>query len=38
MDYGSTKNIQIYGQSQPPLINLQNIKTVPIAMFVGTSD
>lgn len=38
MDFGSSKNTQLYGQSTPPLINLQNIKTVPIAMFVGTSD
>jgi hypothetical protein len=38
MDYGSSKNKQVYGQSSPPLIDLQNIKTVPIGMFVGTSD
>jgi len=38
MDYGSSKNKQIYGENTAPIINLQNIKKVPIAMFVGTSD
>lgn len=38
MDYGSTKNKQLYNQATPPVIDLQNIKQVPIAMFVGTSD
>lgn len=38
MDYGSSKNKNVYGTSTPPLINLQNIKKVPIGLFVGTSD
>lgn len=39
MDYGSSKNREVYnGDSTPPEINLQNIKSVPIAMFVGTGD
>lgn len=37
-DFGSSKNKQVYGTSTPPLIDLPNIKQVPIAMFVGTSD
>lgn len=27
-----------YGQKSPPDINLENIKDVPIALFVGTED
>ena len=38
MDYGSSKNKQVYGQTTPPEINLQNIQSVPIGLFVGTSD
>jgi len=38
MDWGSTKNNQIYGSKTPPIINLSNIKKVPIGLFVGTSD
>ena len=37
-DYGSSGNTQHYNQKTAPLINLQNIKKVPIGMFVGTSD
>lgn len=37
-DFGKTKNQQIYGQAAPPIIDLTNIKKVPIAMFVGTKD
>ena len=28
----------MYGQKKPPLINIQNIHSVPIAMFVGRKD
>ena len=28
----------MYGSSTPPLINLSNIKDVPVAMFVGAED
>jgi len=38
MDFGSSKNKQLYNQATPPVIDLQNIKSVPIGMFVGTSD
>jgi len=38
MDYGSSKNKQVYGQNTPPEINLQNIQSVPIGLFVGNSD
>ena len=38
MDFGRTTNQKLYGQDTPPIINLENISTVPIAMFVGTSD
>ena len=38
MDYGSSDNKKIYGQSTPPLIDLQKISKVPIAMFVGNTD
>lgn len=38
MDYGSSKNKQVYGQNTPPEINLQNIQSVPIGLFVGNLD
>lgn len=38
MDYGSSQNTKKYNQAKPPQIDLQNIQSVPIAMFVGTSD
>jgi hypothetical protein len=38
MDYGSSQNTKKYNQAKPPVIDLQNINTVPIGMFVGTSD
>ena len=37
-DYGSDANKRIYNQTTPPLIPIQNINKVPIAMFVGTHD
>ena len=38
-DYLSeSSNLQAYGQTMPPVIQLSNIKTVPIAMFIGTRD
>lgn len=38
-NYGSAKkNREAYGQDEPPLIDLQKIKEVPIAMFVGEQD
>jgi len=38
MDYGKIQNTKKYNQATPPVIELQNINSVPIAMFVGTSD
>jgi hypothetical protein len=38
MDFGSSQNMKLYNQATPPTIELQNIKQMPIAMFVGTSD
>ncbi len=38
MDYGSTKNKQVYGQSTAPEIDLTKISKVPIGLFVGNSD
>ncbi len=38
-DYGTQGNEQVYGQSTPPLIHIENIQgKVPIAMFVGAKD
>jgi len=37
-DYGKKINIQKYGTDIPPIIDLNNIKNVPIAMLVGTKD
>lgn len=37
-DHGPSENIRYYNSSRPPMINLTNIKNVPIAMFVGTKD
>ena len=34
-DYGSDKNMQIYNQTTPPEILVENIKNVPINMIVG---
>ncbi|XP_074030554.1 gastric triacylglycerol lipase-like [Leptinotarsa decemlineata] len=36
-DYGTVKNIRVYGQIIPPSYQLSNIK-VPIALFVGKND
>lgn len=38
MDYGPSKNMRVYGHRTPPVINLKNIKSVPIGIFVGKSD
>jgi len=38
-DFGKNTNQQVYHQSDPPLIPIQNIEgKVPIAMFVGLAD
>lgn len=37
-DYGSQKNLEKYGTTTPPLINLDTISGVPIALFVGNTD
>ena len=37
-DYGKAVNIEKYGQSTPPLVDLSKITEVPVAMFVGTAD
>jgi len=38
-DFGSAEaNLEAYGQETPPLIPIENIKDVPIAMLVGKRD
>lgn len=37
-DYGKSKNIEQYGQSKPPLVDIREITEVPVAMFVGRQD
>jgi len=37
-DYGKRMNLQKYGEEKPPLIDVTNIKDVPIALFVGAYD
>lgn len=38
-DWGSKKDNQVrYGQDTPPIVNLQQIKSLPTVMFVGTAD
>lgn len=37
-DWGAKVNRQKYGQETPPIVNLNTIKDVPIAMFVGAED
>lgn len=37
-DYGIPFNMKIYGQPEPPLIEYQNIKDIPIVMIVGAVD
>jgi hypothetical protein len=36
-DYGPMKNMEHYGQSEPPDYNVKNI-TVPISLQYGTGD
>ena len=36
-DYGPVKNVEHYGQSEPPDYNLKNI-TAPISLHYGTGD
>lgn len=38
-DWGSDQlNLQKYGQKTPPEVDLRQIKSIPISMFVGTAD
>lgn len=37
-DYGSVLNWKIYKSYEPPLIDLKNIKDIPIAIIAGTQD
>lgn len=37
-DYGSAKNMQKYGSNKPPVIDVENLSKVPIAMYVGKQD
>ena len=37
-DFGETKNMEKYGQPDPPRIPLENITKLPIAIFMGDSD
>lgn len=36
-DYGPIKNMERYGQSEPPNYNLKNI-TVPVSLYYGMGD
>lgn len=38
INYGKKKNIETYGQRDPPFIDIKEIKDVPIALFVGYHD
>ena len=38
IDHGRRKNIEEYGQIEPPFIDIKEIKDVPIALFVGYHD
>ena len=37
-DYGTAGNQEHYGQDSPPLIDMLHVKSMPIALFVGTGD
>lgn len=37
-DYGEILNMQIYGQITPPVIPIEKITDVPVALFVGKED
>ena len=37
-DYGPRKNMKLYGQRSAPVLDLANVKDVPIALFVGNRD
>jgi len=37
-DYGAKMNVEIYGQSTPPIYDLNNIINFPIALFGGSGD
>ena len=37
-DFGKDGNVKAYGQELPPAIPLQNIKKVPVGMFIGSKD
>jgi hypothetical protein len=36
--HNATKNLEEYGQSSPPEIDISSISQVPISMFVGKLD
>ena len=36
--HNATKNLEMYGQSSPPEIDISKIDHVPISMFVGKED
>jgi hypothetical protein len=37
-NYGKKRNRLLYGQEEPPFIDISEIVDVPIAMFVGSHD
>jgi len=37
-DYGSEKNLIMYGQEEAPILDVSQIKDVPIAIFAGLQD
>ena len=37
-NYGKSKNKEMYGQAEPPIIDIKEITEVPVAMFVGRQD
>ena len=37
-DRGQTKNLQLYGSNEPPIVDISSIRDVPIALMVGVYD
>jgi hypothetical protein len=37
-DYGPLENLVVYGQKEPPAIDLRKVRDVPIALIAGSKD
>ena len=37
-DRGQSKNVQLYGSNEPPIVDISSIRDVPIALMVGEYD